>query len=147
MPEPSWRQFAAPTAPADGEVAELVAWLCTISKHLRIDQLGDEADQTDRAAELLQHLSPPQPVPVSKRLPGAVEQALITAECALSDIAEGEAEENEGDPLEWAEKRAADALARIRPVMNARQLQTSEWPSLPAHALPLPTSEEASSGG
>lgn len=40
-----------PTPPADGEVAKLVAWLRTIRKHLRIDQLGNEADQTDRAAE------------------------------------------------------------------------------------------------
>ncbi len=80
-----------------------------------------------------------QPVAVSDRLPGRIEQALIKAECALSDIAEGEAEESEGDPLEWAEKRAADALARIRPVMRQRQIHTSEWPPLPAHALPAVT--------
>ena len=83
----------------------------------------------------------PQPIPVSERLPGLIEQALIKAECALSDIAEGEAEESEGDPLEWAEKRAADALARIRPVMRQHQIQTSEWPPLPAHALPVPADD------
>jgi hypothetical protein len=81
------------------------------------------------------------PIPVDERLPGAAEQALIKAECALSDIAEGEAEESEGDPLEWAEKRAAGALARIRPVMREYQICTSEWPPLPAHAIPLPQSE------
>jgi hypothetical protein len=96
----------------------------------------------DRARDALAQPEPevptPQPIPVSERLPGLIERALIKAECALSDIAEGEAEESEGDPLEWAEKRAADALARIRPVMRQHQIQTSEWPPLPAHALPVP---------
>ena len=80
-------------------------------------------------------LAQPEPeVPVSERLPKVIEQVLIEAECALSDIAEGEAEENEGDPLQWAEKRAADALARIRPVMHGHEIRTSEWPPLPANA-------------
>jgi hypothetical protein len=35
--------------------------------------------------------------------------------------------------LEWAEQRAAKALARIRPVMRQYGIHTSEWP---------PTSEE-----
>jgi hypothetical protein len=92
-------------------------------------------------------LAEPEPVPVSERLPGHIEQALIKAECALADIAEGETEyeagESQVDPLEWAEKRAADALARIRPVMRRHQIQTSEWPPLPAHDLPLPGEVES----
>ena len=56
--------------PADGEVAELVLWL------------REEADDYDfieetlaslkcrRAADLLERLSSPQPIPVAERLPG-----------------------------------------------------------------------------
>jgi hypothetical protein len=90
-----------------------------------------------RLAAVVEQFKHPTPIPVAERLPGAAEQALIKAECALSDIAEGEAEESEGDPLEWAEKRAAGALARIRPVMREYQICTSEWPPLPAHAIPM----------
>lgn len=135
-------RYGRPTPqPADGEVAELVADLRGTAAGLESQAYPQTAAQITRAADLLERLSPPQPIPVGERLPGLIEQALIKAECALSDIAEGEAEESEGDPLEWAEKRAADALARIRPVMRQHQIQTSEWPPLPAHALPIPRSE------
>jgi hypothetical protein len=84
-----------------------------------------------RAAELLAQRHPaPVPVPVA--------DALIKAECALSDIAEGEPMTDEGDPLQWAERRCADTLAIIRPWMKQYGIRTSEWPPLPAHALPLP---------
>ena len=67
-----------------------------------------------------------------QQLPALAEQALIKAECALADIAEGEGENDDtsADALEWAEKRAADALARIRPIMRQYGVLTSEWPPL-----------------
>lgn len=142
----------APQPPAEGEVEELVNALKGIAYWRLHGKPGDkpapfdvrQAARLTRAAELLQRLSPPQPVPVSERLPVGVEQALIKAECALSDIAEGEPEENEGDAdalLQWAEQRAATALSRIRPVMRLHGILTSEWPPLPAHALPVPGQE------
>lgn len=44
-------------------------------------------------------------------------QALCYAEAALGDI--GDAEREPGDDLEWCEKRAAEALPRIRELMEA----------------------------
>lgn len=59
-----------------------------------------------------------------------VRQALIKAECALADIAEGEPEgsQDSADLLQWAERRAASALEQIRPVMVEFGVPTSEWP-------------------
>ena len=115
--------------PADGEVAKSVAWLR--QEFVRNQQIGNRtgALQSLRAAELLQRQAL-VPVPVS--------DALIKAECALSDIAEGEPMTDEGDPLQWAERRCADTLAIIRPTMRQHKIRTSEWPPVPAHALPLP---------
>jgi hypothetical protein len=84
-------------------------------------------------------------------LPSDIKQALIDAESALADIAEGEHSPDMGDPLEWAEQRAAKALAKVRPVMRRFSVRTSEWPPTPvgkdslttAPALPLPSGEEA----
>ena len=110
------------------ELKDAYAWC--LEECMRVPAEEDTLIQRARAA-----LAQPEPeVPVSERLPKVIEQVLIEAECALSDIAEGEAEENEGDPLQWAEKRAADALARIRPVMHGHEIRTSEWPPLPANA-------------
>jgi hypothetical protein len=112
------------------ELKDAYAWC--LEECMRVPAEEDTLIQRARAA-----LAQPEPeVPVSERLPKVIEQVLIEAECALSDIAEGEAEENEGDPLQWAEKRAADALARIRPVMHGREIRTSEWPPLPVNAIP-----------
>lgn len=132
----------APPAPLEGEVGELVAeirhFLAGYRKMRGLDpeyvysiHRGDAMEahirvsRLSRAAELLQRLSPPQPVPVS------VSDALIKAECALSDIAEGEPMTDEGDPLQWAERRCADTLAIIRPTMRQHKIRTSEWPPLP----------------
>ena len=104
-----WGNPAPP--PADGEVAELVAWL---------------------REQLHVCLQAPVMVPV------AVSDALIKAECALSDIAEGEPMADEGDPLKWAERRCADTLAIIRPTMMQHKIRTSEWPPVVATAKPLP---------
>lgn len=56
--------------PADGEVAELVAWM---RNQVTVHEVAQTqwAKRFVRAASLLERLSPPQPVPVSERLPGA----------------------------------------------------------------------------
>lgn len=72
-------------------------------------------------------LSAPAPAVV----PVAVSDALIKAECALSDVAEGEPECDEGDPAQWAEQRCTETLAIIRPVMKLHRIRTSEWPPQP----------------
>jgi hypothetical protein len=76
-------------------------------------------------------LAQPAPAVVSV----AVSDALIKAECALSDVAEGEPECDDGDPAQWAEQRCAEALAIIRPVMKLHKIRTSEWPPQP---MPTP---------
>lgn len=53
-------------SPADGEVGELVEWL---RDRAESTSLAHTALRITRAADLLQRLSPPQPVPVSERLP------------------------------------------------------------------------------
>lgn len=59
-----------------------------------------------------------------------MKQALVKAECALADIAEGEVEvdQTSADAIEWAEHRAASTLEQIRPVMLQYGVPTSEWP-------------------
>jgi hypothetical protein len=69
----------------------------------------------------------PAPVVVSV----ALSDALIKAECALSDVAEGEPECYDGDPAQWAEQRCAETLAIIRPAMKQHKIRTSEWPPQP----------------
>ena len=53
-----------PQPPAEGEVAELAAKLRRLAPH---NPLGTADPTITRAADLLQRLSPPQPVPVSER--------------------------------------------------------------------------------
>jgi len=74
----------------------------------------------------------------------ALSDALIKAECALADIAEGEPNTDEGDPVQWAEQRCADALAIIRPVMRQHGIRTSEWPPAPQ---PNPPAKPQPHGG
>lgn len=59
-----------------------------------------------------------------------IEDALIKAECALADIAEGEHDLDTADALQWAECRATEALKVIRPIMHQYEIRTSEWPSV-----------------
>ena len=75
------RLRAQQTPVPQGEVAELVAWLGVVSEQFRFAELGDEADQTDRAATLLAQLQV-TPVPVSEGLPGAAD---IHFEFVVSD--------------------------------------------------------------
>jgi hypothetical protein len=73
--------------------------------------------------------------PESAVVPVSISDALIKAECALSDVAEGEPECDDGDPAQWAEQRCAETLAIIRPVMKLHKIRTSEWPP---HPMPTP---------
>ena len=126
---PQGREPAAVTGqPSDGEVAELVAWLRETGDTIQPSHLA-EHQRYKRAAELLQR---------QVLVPVAASDALIKAECALSDIAEGEPMTDEGDALKWAERRCADTLAIIRPTMMQHKIRTSEWPPVAATAKPLP---------
>jgi hypothetical protein len=122
----------APPAPEAGEVKELVAALKEpgdpFPEHRTIT-----SEEADRAATLLQQ----QAAPAHAVVPVAVSDALIEAECALSDVAEGEPECDDGDPAQWSEQRCAETLAIIRPVMKLHKIRTSEWPP-----QPLPQAEE-----
>lgn len=95
-----------------------------------------EPEFTAEEVEMIQapwsYLSPPQ-------LPNSAVQALIEAECALADIAEGEGEgeddDTSADALEWAEQRAAKTLTRIRSIMREYGIPTSEWPPIDEEKL------------
>jgi hypothetical protein len=91
-------------------------------------QVNEAVRLIDRARAAL---AQPEPVVV----PVPVSDALIKAECALSDVAEGEPECDDGDPSQWAEQRCAETLAIIRPVMKLHKIRTSEWPPQP---MPTP---------
>lgn len=130
----------APVPAAEGEVAELEAWLREIGDTIQPSHLA-EHQRYKRAAELLQRQAVAEESSVTATVPVAVSDALTKAECALADIAEGEPMTDEGDPLRWAERRCADTLAIIRPTMRQHKIRTSEWPPVPAHALPLPEAE------
>jgi hypothetical protein len=128
-----WAHPAALPAPEPGDVGELVAYLQDHGTWLIQSGYANESIETRdlgikvfRAATLLQQLSAPAPVVV------AVSDALIKAECALADIAEGEeASVTTCNTFVWAERRCAEALAAIRPVMKLHKIRTSEWPPQP----------------
>jgi hypothetical protein len=68
-----------------------------------------------------------------------VANALLQAEAALADVAEGEIGRlcSATEKVTWAELRCTEALATIRPVMTEHGIRTSEWPAAaPAPALP-----------
>lgn len=105
--------------PADGEVAELVALIRQIALAWEPEAtlLGNmTAGQLARAADLLESLSPPQPVPVSERLPG-------DELCWWF-----EADEDCGYGSNWT-------LLRIR----GSAIGYTHW--LPAHAMPVPADD------
>ena len=116
-----------PEPPADGEVAEFVAQLRRYAEEGTPIRLVPS--MVARAADLLSRLAP-------QSVPEEVSDALIKAECALSDIAEGEPEPNSdsADLLKWSEQRCAETLAIIRPVMTQYKIRTSEW--LRSHGRP-----------
>lgn len=111
--------------PADGEVAELVEGLRLISDGM--SAMGHDSDSwfVARAAELLERLSPPQPIPVSERLPEP-------GDCDAKGRCWWWYSEVPGKTYGyWAHED--DAMER------ASDEQPSAW--LPAHALPLPSGE------
>jgi hypothetical protein len=79
----------------------------------------------------------PEAVPVA-----TLSDALISAEAALSDIAEGEETSAAPNTFEWAEQRCAEALATIRPVMQRHGIRTSEHLSPAQLVTPYGKSDE-----
>ncbi len=73
---------------------------------------------------------------------GPVANALLQAEAALADVAEGGGRfPRVVGCLHWAETRCTEALATIRPVMKEHGIRTSEFPPAapaPAPAAPTP---------
>jgi hypothetical protein len=141
-PQPPATQPAQPVAPAPevGEVRELVAFLTVGSSCGGGATLPPE--QCSRAAALLQQLSAPAPAVV----PAALSDALLQAECALSDIAEGGETNAAPNTFEWAEQRCVKALDTIRPVMRDHGIRTSEWPGC-GFSPPQPAPPAAPAGG
>ena len=123
-----------PAPPADGEVAELVRTLTGIAHWRRRGRPGEgdpspfdirQADRLDRAAELLQRLNPPQPVPVSERLPGP-------GDCTTNPRT-GEGQWCWG----WVQHDPIPYSGRWRMIRREWLVdEVKAW--LPAHALPLP---------
>ena len=76
------------------------------------------------------HSTPPAPAaPVDD---GPVAAALIQAESALADVAEGESGAHRlSDRLQWTETRCTEALAAIRPVMRRHGIRTSDLAPAP----------------
>jgi hypothetical protein len=125
---------SAPEPPADGEVATIAARLkelahavteerwCEFSMRVPAQPLRDADLVLTRAADLLSRLSPPQPIPVSERLPGP-------EDCDAAGMC-------------WwwcfpAERWLRCGIPKPDPTS---QIHT-HW--LPAHALPLPSKEDA----
>jgi hypothetical protein len=80
---------------------------------------------------------------------GPVANALLQAEAALADVAEGEVGRlrSATEKVTWAELRCAKALAAIRPVMKEHGIRTSEFPSaVPAPATPTPSPDAYAEG-
>lgn len=99
--------------PSDGEKAELVQAV----RHAALnDEWGNYRTLT-RAADLLERLSPPQPIPVSERLP-CLEDCDAEGRCWFHSVGR--------TWKDWYLLRAA----------SATETET-HW--LPAHALPLPS--------
>lgn len=64
-----WVEDSSPQLPS-GEVAELVEALGAMAADAQAADYTSDAKTLRRVAELLSRLSPPQPIPVSERLPG-----------------------------------------------------------------------------
>jgi hypothetical protein len=111
--------------PADGEVAELVAELRSVTKALNEEGLMGSADPCRRAADLLERLAEPEPpaitpIPISDRLPGQ-------EDC-----------DTEGRCWFWEH---SDERWELLHHTIAQPNWTWTW--LPFHALPLPAGDDA----
>jgi len=95
-----------------------------------------------RRLEALERGAKDLPTPAAPVDAGLVADALLQAEVALADVAEGEAVSPRADEcLHWAEARCTEALTTIRPVMRRHGIRISEWPaaaSAPAAPTPRP---------
>ena len=149
-----------PQPPADGEVADLVAALKVIDKMqnewillgnddgtaspsltmpISLRRFTVIRDALSRAAELLQHLSPPQPEPVSKRLPGA-KDCDNRGRCWTTDHDPSLVYSPVWKMTELPRQDLGHDFSNAYFWRNVRF-----W--LPANAIPQPTSEEASNSG
>lgn len=95
-----------------------------------------------RRLEALERGATDLPAPAAPVDADPVANALLVAEAALADVAEGEAVSPRADEcLHWAEARCTEALADIRSVMKECGIRTSEFPTAapaPAPAAPTP---------
>jgi hypothetical protein len=137
---------------------DLLKTYCDARRAFYFEAAEGESDQGDRKAAAIAGLraviaadrarlgrehgaaANSKPTPNDRQI-GSLSDALIKAECALADIAEGEPTTDEGDPLKWNQQRCADTLSIIRPVMLHHGIRTSEWPGSgfnPPQPLPAP---------
>jgi hypothetical protein len=93
-----------------------------------------------RRLEALERGANDLPAPVASVDAGPVAYALLQAEVALADVAEGGSGAHRlSDKLQWTEARCAEALADIRPVMRQHGIRTSDLsPAAPTPAAPTP---------
>jgi hypothetical protein len=97
-----------------------------------------------RRLEALERGAKDLPAPEAPADDTPVADALLQAEAALADVAEGEAvSPHDVGCLHWAEARCTEALAVIRPVMRQHGIRTSEFPpAAPPPAAPDPVEPE-----
>jgi len=120
------------------EAADVLLVLMSITENAGIPW-GNVLEQT---AVTCARLEVCDPYPGEERgalTKSALSDALIQAECALSDIAEGEETNTAPNTFKWAEQRCAETLVTIRPVMQRHGICTSEWPpaAQPAQSAPI----------
>ena len=128
-----------PAAPAGGLVEKALAKTTAILNDPGRALLTEVRETLELNLRALEQFSAPAP-------PVALSDALIKAECALSDVAEGEETNAAPNTFEWAEQRCAETLAIIRPVMKQYKICTSEWPGC-GFSPPQPAQPVAPVGG
>ena len=162
LAEPECREPASVTGqPSDGEVAELTGQMIEAANGAAAMGWDQHARSILRAAELLQRLSPPQPVPVSERLPGPSVKVLAhyfnglgkgRTICAIWVPAKTRSDsygdddfteyDEESDTFYWPEGwyetiENWDDLGYVK-VVEGEVIYWQPIPKWPAHALPLP---------
>jgi len=120
------------------EAADVLLVLMSITENAGIPW----CDVLNQTAMTCARLEVCEPYPGGERdalAQSALSDALIQAECALSDIAEGEETNAAPNTFKWAEQRCAETLVTIRPVMQRHGICTSEWPpaAQPAQSAPI----------
>jgi hypothetical protein len=144
LPDPDGKRYGV--QPVDGEVGELAKqidlWLCALSVSDKKDYTAKIQSDLDafrqHVAALLQHLQPPQPVPVSERLPGP-EDCDAEGRCWLLTV-EDEYPQWRLHSIEGNQPGGATMIwvpVDSSPGVMVDCFYTSHW--LPFHALPTPT--------